>query len=82
MLTSRETIKQIFAEAKENIRRRDGCRRHYFHDIRPEFGQKFTCSECGYVADILYIRTYADGYKAAGGDPGDIASVFATEAAS
>lgn len=69
---TKERARQLFEEAKENSRRRSECARHSFPAFERKLGQRFTCSVCGCSADLSYVCNYADGYKAAGGNPNDI----------
>lgn len=72
MSMTREQAKQLYEEAKDNARRRNECKQHSFPAFERKLGQRFICSSCGCSADLLYVTTYAAGFKAAGGDPNSI----------
>jgi hypothetical protein len=71
-----KTMLDIWAEAKENGRRLDNCRRHFFTDELPEpaarFGAKLVCRNCGGKMALLYINFYIRGYVAHGGNGNEI----------
>ena len=69
---TKERAKELFEAAKENSRKRSECKRHSVSAFERNLGQRFTCSVCGCNADLSYVAAYADGYKAAGGNPNDI----------
>ena len=72
MTMTKEQVRQLFEEAKENTRRRSECKQHSFPAFERKLGQRFICASCGCNADLMYVATYAAGFKAAGGDPNSI----------
>ena len=75
---TKEEIKELYQQIRENSKRLQSCKRHSFGDCPPvQSGQvlsrvKLKCAHCGgemYLSDIV---TYVEGYKAAGGNHDDV----------
>lgn len=64
---SKEGMKQIFVDVKENHRKLDSCiRPHDFSiDLNPEkkIGKRWQCAKCGGVVDGINRSWYDDGLK-------------------
>jgi hypothetical protein len=67
-------IENLFAKAKENQRRLNGCPRHNFGAVMlvNSIMARWTCQVCGGEMSIGDIRLYAAGYVASGGAEADI----------
>lgn len=63
--------KKLLAEVKANRKRLNECSKHRFPDPYV-FGQKVTCDRCKGVMMATEASAYCDGFKAAGGDPGEV----------
>lgn len=70
---SKSDVKQIFEDVKANIAKLLACKRHRFTaGVRPAFGQKLTCQECGGTMGLMSAGEYIRGYEAAGGNADDV----------
>lgn len=54
------------------------CPKHFFDLGEPpyRFGMKVTCQNCGGFMNATDILPYAQGYKAAGGNPNEVVTNF------
>lgn len=58
----------ILADIKANNARLQSCPQHRF-PAGAVFGRKWICMDCGGKMDAGHALAYADGVRAAGGDP-------------
>ena len=63
--------KKLLAEIKANRKALAECSTHLFPDPYA-FGKKVTCARCGGSLGAVEASAYCDGFKAAGGDPGEV----------
>lgn len=79
MLTKDEA-RALMAQIKENHRKLNSCPKHVFGDVvgagafeQPRNSRERICTSCGGEMADLKIILYVRGYKAAGGNPDDVA---------
>ena len=77
---SKNEARAIMAQIKENHRKLNSCPKHVFGDVvgaggfeQPRSARERLCACCGGKMDDLKIVLYVRGYKAAGGNPDDVA---------
>lgn len=68
MLT-RPDLTSILAEIRANNARLMSCPMHRFPADKVAWGTKWTCTVCAGRMDAGHALAYADGVRAAGGDP-------------
>ncbi len=71
---------EVLSIIKRNRFLLNTCKQHCF-DMKPEpesrlFGKKLYCVNCGGVMDATAAFEYANGFKAAGGNPNDVIENF------
>lgn len=83
MTFTNDEAKKLMADIKENNRKLNNCAKHTFGDVVGEGvlasapGQRQRlCRNCGGKMDDIKVVLYVKGYKAAGGDPDDVARYF------
>lgn len=65
----------VLEEIRENQKRLDNCKRHYFPTlppvevIRTSFRLKLSCAACGGEILATEVAAYVRGFAAAGGNP-------------
>lgn len=68
MTALRIDVQGILAEIRANNARLQSCPQHRFPPDAV-FGQKWTCTVCAGRMDAGHALAYADGVRAAGGNP-------------
>lgn len=80
-----EEARSLMRDIRENAEKIRKCSQHVFGDVLggPDnegsvynYNARRTCMECGGTMKETEIVNYARGYKAAGGDPDDIAMFY------
>lgn len=69
---SKEEAAKLMDEIRENRRKLDSCDRHLFDPETYKLGCRMRCLKCDGTISSTDVPTYIAGYRAAGGDPGDI----------
>lgn len=66
---SRTRVQELWAEAKENVRRLDSCARHHFEPIGPvqPLRTRYRCGKCGGEVDSHARHWYERGLVDGGG---------------
>ena len=75
-MISKETAQKIWEQVKENLSKLNSCSSHTFGDVlggKEMTHQSFPCKKCGGLMRSHDIFVYTKGYKAAGGNPDDVA---------
>lgn len=69
---------EIWKSVKENRAKLDACKRHNFtiNNVPMELGAKVKCNVCGGWLELVRVKDYCRGYKAAGGNPNDVVEGF------
>lgn len=78
-----EEARSLMRDIRENAEKIRKCQQHVFGDVLgapsegvAAFNARRTCMDCGGTMKDSDIVHYARGYKAAGGDPDDIAMFY------
>lgn len=77
---NKDEAQDLWQKVKENSQKLKECTRHCFGDVvgdiskqSPLFGIKRVCKTCGGEMEDRNVILYIRGYKAAGGNPDDVA---------
>ena len=64
----------LLEEVRIELKAKNACTRHHilFDGNKFKFGTKIPCDFCGYNFYLSDYKNYRAGYKAAGGNDGDI----------
>lgn len=70
-------LKEAMRRLREERARRDACKEHQFVRVAQEPPRWF-CPRCQSPADVDYVRGFASGVLAAGGDPASFIADYET----
>jgi hypothetical protein len=65
-------VHAIWLQVKENKRRLEGCKQHFFPQEKFKIGQKVACANCSGEMHLSEIADYIAGFVAAGGSAKEI----------
>lgn len=66
-------ILELWNEVRANRKKLNACPKHRFGSfVGTALRMKATCDNCGGTVPLSEAMIYADGYKAAGGNPDDV----------
>ena len=70
----KEQVSSIWDQVQANLKQLRSCKRHTFLIPKGRIGlnDDLHCGKCGGTMRHVSVRTYVDGYIAAGGDPEDV----------